>query len=164
NGMFRKVFGYEEGSIIGQPINSIGLPKDIETLIENVYMTEKPSETQVTVEEENGKMSYSILSARVIGNLGKWIGIVIVVHEITESDHLEGVRTAFVANVSHELRTSITSIKGFAETLLSAALEDTEVSRNFLEIIHKESDRISSLIENMLILCGCERAEFKVEY
>lgn len=164
NGMFRKVFGYEEGSIIGQPINSIGLPKDIETLIENVYMTEKPSETQVTVEEEYGKMSYSILGAPVIGNHGNWLGIVIVVHDITELVRLEGVRKDFVANVSHELRTPITSIKGFAETLLSGALEDSEVSRNFLEIIHKESDRLSSLIEDLLILSGVERAEFKLEY
>lgn len=164
NGMFRSVFGYEEGSIIGKPLNEIGLPKDLETLIESVYMTEKPSEAQVTVEEEFGKMSYSVLGAPVIGNHGNWLGIVIVVHDITELVRLEGVRKDFVANVSHELRTPITSIKGFTETLLSGALEDQEVSRNFLGIIHKESDRLSSLIDDLLILSGVERAEFKLEY
>lgn len=164
NGMFRNVFGFEEGSIVGKPLNSIGLPKGIEELIDSVYMTEKPAEAQVTVKKDFGEMSYSVLGAPVIGNHGNWLGIVIVVHDITELVRLEGVRKDFVANVSHELRTPITSIKGFTETLLSGALEDPEVSRNFLEIIHKESDRLSSLIEDLLVLSGVERAEFKLEY
>lgn len=164
NEMFRKLLGYEKGSIIGKPLNTIGLPREIGKLIDDVYLTEKPAEAQLAVNEDFGKMTYSVIGAPVIGNHGNWLGIVVVIHDITELIRLEGVRKDFVANVSHELRTPITSIKGFTETLLSGALEDAEVSRNFLEIIHKESDRLSSLIDDLLVLSGVERAEFKLEY
>lgn len=87
-----------------------------------------------------------------------------MIHDITELIRLEEIRKDFVANVSHELRTPVTSIKGFAETLLSGAMEDREVRKNFLEIIHKESERLHSLIDDLLILSGVERAEFKLEF
>ena len=60
----------------------------------------------------------SVYGAPVIGDHGNWLGIVVVMHDITELVRLEEVRKDFVANVSHELRTPITSIKGFTETLL----------------------------------------------
>lgn len=164
NGMFRKTFGYEGIEVIGQTINAIGLPNEIEILIEDVFMTEKRLETRVCTEVEGKLATFSVSGAPVIGNHGNWLGIVVVIHDITELIHLEGVRKDFVANVSHELRTPITSIKGFAETLLSGAMEDSEVSRNFLEIIQKESDRLHLLIDDLLVLSGVERTEFKLEY
>lgn len=123
-------------------------------------MTEQRIEIQICVQEA----TFSVSGAPVIGNHGNWLGIVVVIHDITELVHLEEVRKDFVANVSHELRTPITSIKGFAETLLSGALEDPEVSRNFLEIIHKESDRLHLVIDDLLILSGVERTGFKLNY
>ncbi len=160
NGMFRKTFGYENVEIIGQTISEVGLPHEIEKLIEDVFMTEQRIEIQICVQEA----TFSVSGAPVIGNHGNWLGIVVVIHDITELVHLEEVRKDFVANVSHELRTPITSIKGFAETLLSGALEDPEVSRNFLEIIHKESDRLHLVIDDLLILSGVERTGFKLNY
>lgn len=164
NGMFRKTFGYEGIEIIGQTINSIGLPNEIEHLIEDVFLTETRLETKVCTEVEGKAATFSVSGAPVIGNHGNWLGIVVVIHDVTELVHLEEVRKDFVANVSHELRTPITSIKGFAETLLSGAMEDPEVSRKFLEIIHKESDRLHLLIDDLLILSGVERTEFKLNY
>lgn len=164
NDVFQKTFGYTENEVIGKSINSIGLPRDIEKLIEDVYMTEARIEKQIRYTGETSGYAFSVFGAPVIGNHGNWLGIVVVVHDITELIRLEEVRKDFVANVSHELRTPITSIKGFAETLLAGAMNDPNVSKNFLEIIHKESDRLHLLIDDLLILSGVERAEFSLQY
>jgi two-component system, OmpR family, phosphate regulon sensor histidine kinase PhoR len=83
-------------------------------------------------------------------------GCLIVVHDITEIRRLEQVRSDFVANVSHELKTPLTSIKGFVETLLEGALEDEENSRHFLEIIQEHVNRLDSLINDLLSLSHLE--------
>ncbi|MCS4485672.1 two-component system histidine kinase PnpS [Staphylococcus americanisciuri] len=84
-------------------------------------------------------------------------GMVIVLHDITALKKLENLRRDFVANVSHELRTPITSIKGFAETLIDGAKDDPASLDMFLEIILKESNRIQSLVEDLLDLSKIEQ-------
>lgn len=78
---------------------------------------------------------------------------------------LEAVRRDFVANVSHELRTPITSIKGFLETLLDGALDSPQDAKRFLSIMSKHADRLSSIIEDLLMLSRLEqeRTDIKVE-
>ncbi len=82
------------------------------------------------------------------------IGIVISIQDVTEMKRLENMRTQFVANVSHELKTPLTSIKGFAETL--RFVEDTETRDKFLDIIDKESERLRRLIDDILVLSNLE--------
>jgi two-component system phosphate regulon sensor histidine kinase PhoR len=67
------------------------------------------------------------------------------------------MRRDFVANVSHELKTPITSIKGFVETLLEGALEDPSSARKFLEIIARQADRLNQIIDDLLTLSRIER-------
>jgi len=69
---------------------------------------------------------------------------------------LEEVRRDFVANVSHELKTPITSIKGFVETLQEGAAENREDRDRFLEIIAKQSQRMTAIIEDLLVLARLE--------
>jgi two-component system phosphate regulon sensor histidine kinase PhoR len=84
-------------------------------------------------------------------------GAVIVFNDVTRLRKLEEVRREFVANVSHELKTPITSIKGFLETLLDGgALADPEASRRFLGIIARQSDRLAAIIEDLLYLSRLE--------
>ena len=86
-------------------------------------------------------------------------GCVVVIHDITEIRRLERMRSDFVANVSHELKTPLTSIKGFVETLLEGALEDKENSRNFLSIIQDQTERLNNLINDLLELSHIESKE-----
>ena len=92
-------------------------------------------------------------------------GMVIVLHDITNLKKLENLRREFVANVSHELKTPITSIKGFAETLLDGAKNDEQTLNEFLKIISKESDRIETLVFDLLDLSHVEQqTEIVTEY
>jgi two-component system phosphate regulon sensor histidine kinase PhoR len=86
-------------------------------------------------------------------------GCLVVIHDITEIRRLETVRSDFVANVSHELKTPLTSIKGFVETLLEGALDDKENNRNFLKIIQEHTERLNSLVDDLLSLSHLESKE-----
>lgn len=88
---------------------------------------------------------------------GQGIGGLIVLHDVTNIRHLENIRRDFVANVSHELKTPITAIKGFVETLIDGAIEDTENADRFLKIISKQSSRLSAIIEDLMSLSRIEQ-------
>ena len=77
-------------------------------------------------------------------------------NDVTRLRRLENVRRDFVANVSHEIRTPLTSIKGFVETLLDGAIENKEDTVSFLKIIAKQSNRLNSIIEDLLTLARLE--------
>ena len=86
-------------------------------------------------------------------------GAVIVLNDVTELERLEIVRQDFVANVSHELKTPIATIKGFAETLLDGAINDPDDNRRFLSIVAKQADRLEAIIEDLLALSRIEQSE-----
>lgn len=88
-------------------------------------------------------------------NRNEHIGTVAVVQDITDIKNLENIRSQFVANVSHELKTPLTSIKGFAETLRE--VDDTELRNKFLDIINSEAERLTRLINDILTLSHIEQ-------
>ncbi len=87
---------------------------------------------------------------------GNSIGAVVVLNDLTKLKQLERVRKDFVANVSHELKTPITSIKGFVETLLDGAIDNRADAEKFMTIIGKHADRLSSIIDDLLSLSRIE--------
>ncbi len=90
-------------------------------------------------------------------------GLVAVFHDITQLRRLEQVRKDFIANVSHEIKTPITAIRGFADTLLEGALEDRENAVRFLKTIKSNSERINSLVDDLMIISKIELGVIKVE-
>lgn len=95
---------------------------------------------------------------------GALAGIILVFRDISESEYLENMRRDFVANVSHELKTPITSIKSYSETLLDGAYEDKEITKEFLGIINSESDRMSLIIKDLLQLSRMDSDKEKWEH
>jgi two-component system phosphate regulon sensor histidine kinase PhoR len=88
-------------------------------------------------------------------------GAVIVLNDVTDVQRLESVRRDFVANVSHELKTPVASIKGFVETLLDGAADDPAANRRFLEIVARQADRLAAIIDDLLSLSRIEQSEGK---
>ena len=97
-----------------------------------------------------------IKKAPIINSKKIPIGVVLTVLDITDIKRLENIRSQFVANVSHELKTPLTSIKGFAETL--KYVEDNNTRNKFLDIIDKEAERLTNLINDILILSNIENS------
>ncbi|HTZ73997.1 MAG TPA: ATP-binding protein [Candidatus Aquilonibacter sp.] len=97
------------------------------------------------------------------GFAGKPTGAVVVLHDVTELRRLERVRQDFVANVSHEFKTPLTAIQGFAETLLGGALEDDDNNRRFLEIIRDHAAQLARVTNDLLKLARIEAGKLEVE-
>lgn len=89
-------------------------------------------------------------------------GVVLTFHDITRLRKLEEIRKDFVANVSHEIKTPITAIRGFAETLLEGALDDRENAQKFLETIRNHSERLNTLVNDLLTLSRIELGDITI--
>jgi two-component system, OmpR family, phosphate regulon sensor histidine kinase PhoR len=91
-------------------------------------------------------------------------GAVVVLHDVTELRRLERVRQDFVANVSHEFKTPLTAIQGFAETLLAGALDDPRNNRRFLEIIREHAARLARLTDDLMKLARIEAGKLELQF
>lgn len=163
NKQFLQQFDLTIEQVQGKNFLTIDLPNNLEVFIDNVFLTEQPYQKQLKMElqqEITHKLAYG---APVVGEHGRWLGVVLVMHDVTELIRLEQIRRDFVANVSHELRTPITSIKGFSETLLDGAYKDEKMLLSFLEIMNKESNRLQELIHDLLELSKIEQHGFSVD-
>ncbi len=101
--------------------------------------------------------SYYQVNATILPISGEGSQTVLVCNDITALMKLERIRRDFVANVSHELKTPVTSIQGFSETLLDGALEDPEHAKRFIKIIKRQTERLQSIIDDLLILSELEQ-------
>ncbi|HEX8949770.1 MAG TPA: ATP-binding protein [Dissulfurispiraceae bacterium] len=89
-------------------------------------------------------------------------GIILTLHDITRLKHLEEMRKDFVANVSHEIKTPITAIKGFTETLLDGAIDDRDNAVRFLSVIKNHSERLNSLVDDLMTLSRVELGDIRI--
>ena len=103
-------------------------------------------------------------AASILDRDGQPRGTILVFHDLTRIRQLENTRREFIANVSHELRTPLSLIKGYAETLLSGAKDDPEVTVRFLQKIERHSDRLNSLIEDLLTISKLESGQVSLHW
>jgi two-component system, OmpR family, phosphate regulon sensor histidine kinase PhoR len=150
----KKLFDIERDVIGKYLVETIRNP-DFEDIVTNI-----PSEdVEISIKYPTNR-NLRIRTTRVISHdkVNESSLILLVIQDITKIKSLEHMRTEFVANVSHELKTPLTSIKGFAETL--KMVEDKETKDKFLDIIYVESERLTRLINDILILSEIESREF----
>jgi two-component system, OmpR family, phosphate regulon sensor histidine kinase PhoR len=136
--------------------------EEVSDLIAEVFRTEQKVSKHLLLPLAIERRYFVAYGIPIIGTNNVWKGVLLVFHDITELKKLEQMRKDFVANVSHELKTPVTSIKGFAETLLDGAMNNKETLEAFLSIINKESDRLQSLIQDLLDLSKIEHQEFRL--
>ncbi|MFX3658781.1 MAG: two-component system histidine kinase PnpS [Ectobacillus sp.] len=162
NRSYKEIFGVTEESFLYRLYYEAFAHKEVIELVEEIFMTEVKVRKQMMLPLHIERRHFEVYGAPIIGTNHEWKGIVLVFHDITELKKLEQMRKDFLANVSHELKTPITSIKGFSETLLDGAMEDRKLREYFLSIILKESDRMQTLIEDLLDLSKIEKQGFKL--
>ncbi|CDM69099.1 sensor histidine kinase [Clostridium bornimense] len=145
-----KIFGIKQ-DIIGENIITAIRDADLYAVFKDSTTDVKEIKVYYPKERE-----FRIKTTEIINGY-EVIGKVAVLQDITDIRRLENMRSQFVANVSHELKTPLTSIKGFAETL--RIVEDKETKERFLDIINGEADRLTTLINDILTLSDLEQAK-----
>ena len=113
---------------------------------------------EVSLGDDHPVMMDVTISA-VQGEEGGERKTILVFHDVTRLKKLERVRTDFVANVTHEIRTPLTAIIGFVETLLQGAVDDPQTARKFLETVRENAQRLNRLVDDLLTLSGFELGE-----
>ena len=131
-------------------------------LMEEVRRSHSPGMTEFSIETPVEKY-LSVRVSPLFYKENELSGFLAVFHDITQIEKLEQVRKDFVANVSHEIKTPITAIKGFADTLLEGALEDKGNAAGFIRTIKANSERINSLVDDLMTISKIELGVIKVE-
>jgi two-component system phosphate regulon sensor histidine kinase PhoR len=162
NGAFSKILGLEEvGGIEGRPLLEVARQSDLLAAIRMALSGQEQVTSEIVIGTVRPR-SFAVTAAPVQPPSHK--GAVLVLHEITDLRRLERVRQDFVANVSHEFRTPLTAIQGFAETLLAGALDDPTNRRRFVEIIREHAARLARLTEDLLKLSRIEAGQLKLDF
>jgi two-component system, OmpR family, phosphate regulon sensor histidine kinase PhoR len=136
-------------------INELVRDPQLQSFITRTISAREPIEGEIVM--SNGEQIIQAHGTFLRDTQGVDIGFLIVLHDVTHLRRLEMARRDFVANVSHELKTPITAIKGFVETLLGGALNELENAENFLGIIARQTDRINEIIDDLLSLSRIEQ-------
>jgi two-component system phosphate regulon sensor histidine kinase PhoR len=170
NQAFREILGLETTSYEGRPLIEVLRQSDLLGVIREALDGHEVVQSEVvvgTIRPRSFSMTAAPLPAHASeGSLERAArpeGAVVALHNITELRRLERVRRDFVANVSHEFKTPLTAIQGFAETLLAGALEDRENNRRFLAIIRDHANRLARLTDDLLTLSRIEAGKLELE-
>lgn len=139
--------------------------KSIQEVVRNIHLlrfiretlsTKRTSEREIILHEE-GERFLQAHGTILLDHKKQVIGVLVVLNDITRLKQLENIRKDFVANVSHELKTPVTAIKGSVETLKDGAIKDDQDTQQFLDIIKKHTDRLNAIIEDLLDLSRIEQ-------
>ncbi len=157
------MLGLKPAELRGRPVQETIRNTSLLDLIATTLQASGPVEDSVLLYHNAQTLYLKVCGTPLTDADKQRIGALIVLNDVTRLRRLENVRRDFAANVSHEIKTPITSIKGFVETLLDGALDNREDARHFLKIILKHTDRLNAIIEDLLLLssieCGNESEE-----
>jgi two-component system phosphate regulon sensor histidine kinase PhoR len=148
--------GIDLSSAKGHAIQEVIRNADIQRFLAGVLRGKGPIEGEIVLHGPENK--FLQLSGTLLHDIGEEeIGALVVLNDITRLRQLENIRREFVANVSHELKTPITSIKGYVETLQEGALDDKDNVQKFLDIVLKQSDHLNAIVDDLLSLSRIEQ-------
>ncbi|HZE20675.1 MAG TPA: histidine kinase dimerization/phospho-acceptor domain-containing protein, partial [Desulfobaccales bacterium] len=140
-----------------RPIPEVVRNPDLQNFVDQALASSRQVDGEIIL-RDNGQDRLLQARGTTLRDLqGNAFGALIVLNDVTRLRRLEQARRDFVANVSHELKTPITSIKGFVETLLDGAMQDPKDALNFLHIIAKHADRLNDIINDLLSLSRIEQ-------
>lgn len=146
-----RLLGVDARQALGRTIQEVARNANLQAFVGEALKADAVLERDLAMHGDESRFLQAH-GAPVRDAAGSRIGAVVVLNDVTRLRKLETVRRDFVANVSHELKTPVTSIKGFLETLLGGALDDRANARRFVEIAARQADRLGAIIEDLLVL------------
>jgi two-component system, OmpR family, phosphate regulon sensor histidine kinase PhoR len=151
-----RLLGVETARALGRSIQEVGRHPELTLAVQAILAGREHLERDVSLGLP-GETCLQVRASALSSADGRRIGALLVLNNVTRLRRLETMRRDFVANVSHELKTPITSIKGFVETILDDPPADEAELRRFLEIVGRQSDRLDSIITDLLALSRLEQ-------
>ena len=151
------LLGCDSGAVVGRSLQEVVRNLELYRFMKDALTSLQPLERRILFHATEDRWLDAY--ARILrANDQKPLGVLIVLNDVTRLCRLESLRRDFVANVSHELKTPVTSIKGFVETLLDGAIENPDDSRRFLGIVARQADRLNAIFDDLLSLSKLEQS------
>ncbi|MBU2621025.1 MAG: HAMP domain-containing protein [Proteobacteria bacterium] len=151
-----RMFHKEPSELLNRSIQETIRNPDFQRFVRISLLDENPHKEDIFFHIK-GDILLNTRSAPLKNTGGDRIGILIILNDVTRLRHLENMRRDFAANVSHEIKTPLTAIKGFTETLRAGALNNTEEAARFVEIIENHTNRLIAIIEDLMKLSVIEQ-------
>jgi two-component system, OmpR family, phosphate regulon sensor histidine kinase PhoR len=156
NAAAARLLNRPEEELKGRSIQEVMRNHDLHRMVQITLVDDTQTEGDITL-YQNGEQILGVRCTPLLSADGESLGIVMVMNDVTQLRRLENMRTDFAANVSHEIKTPLTAIQGFVETLANESMDDTEQIRRFLNIIQKHVIRLSTIIDDLMELSRLEQ-------
>lgn len=160
NRAFRNMIGSRYGEVRGKTLLEAFRSTDLQDFYERFIATGNPISKEIKLREPVPRVLDITISA-IKGLPHNDRKTMLVFHDVTRIKKLEKMRADFVANVTHELKTPLTAILGFIETLKGGAIEDRETAGKFLDVLDRQAARLNRLIDDLLVISNIELGEMK---
>ncbi len=151
------MFSVERQGAHGRLVQQVIRNVDLHQQLARILKTGQSFEDEIILVDGGDQIYLHTNVVTLYGSDGATIGALMVLNDVTRLRKLERLRSDFVANVSHELKTPVTAIRGYVETLLDGALDDREHAVKFLEIVLRQSEQLNGIIDDLLTLSRIEK-------
>ena len=158
NAAAAEIFNFSPASLKGRNILEVARNFELQNFIRKALATHSPVEDDIIIHQE-GDHILNIHSSALWDSREHRIGTLVIFHDLTRIRRLESMHKDFAANVSHELKTPLTTIRGFIETIQQMPADKCDDMAGFLKIIEKNVHRMIELIDDLLALSRLERLE-----
>ncbi|MDX1565592.1 MAG: ATP-binding protein, partial [Phycisphaeraceae bacterium] len=158
-----ELFGTDLQKAIGRPVQEVLRKAELQQFIDDSLKAQNPIERDLTLLAAGREIQIQAHGSPLLNARNEKIGTLVVVNDVTRLRRLENLRRDFVANVSHELKTPITAIKGWAETLRESCRIDSDELKRPIEVIVRQADRLNAIINDLLDLSRIEQQQDRAE-
>ncbi len=152
NPAFRRLFDLQQGEVTGRPVLELSRHPELARVVTDTLRKGEPQSGQIELQVPE-RRTLLLASAALAGGTG---GAVVAARDTTELTRVADMRRDFVANVSHELKTPLAAIRGYAETLRDGALAEEETARRFTDRLLWQCRRLQALLDDLLTLSKLE--------
>jgi two-component system phosphate regulon sensor histidine kinase PhoR len=163
NNVAAQILGTDRRKSLGQRLWEVARIEAVGDTLSEVLTDANERRREIRVPRERGTQVLQLIASPLKDGEDRVAGAVIVLHDVTELRRLEIVRRDFVVNVSHELKTPLTAIRGFVETLIDDPEIDAETRERFLRRVKDQVLRLSTLVSDLLVLSRVESEEEALE-
>jgi len=153
-----RLFENEPAHCLNKSVQEVIRSPALQQFIRRALKNMNPAKEDITV-YQNEERVIDVKSSPLLDADRQQIGTLVVFNDVTQLRRLENMRRDFVANVSHEIKTPLTAIKGFVETLQQGRVDSAEENERFLKIIQKHVDRLGTIVEDLLTLSRIEQED-----